>query len=479
MAQAMWLIGLPIGAATVVYLMRRMWAGAVLAALVAFLLAGLVVQTAPGQALNLLGRTIKLDQLSQVTLFLLFMATAALFLVLIFLSLSRVNNRGDLSYWLSSSQEWRVFYPAALLILGLFGAASLSNHVGITAIFIELAAIIMVFVIQTERLESTRASLRFLTLTALATPLFLLAAWKIDAHQLSGGVISLPNLEQIALLLGIGFAIWLAVWPFHSWLTSTAAEASPPTAAFVLITFPLIVVTTLIHVLTNFPWLVSSLYLVNAIILAGLVTALGGGVLASMQRGFSELMGYAALYDLGCIVTVLGLGGQSAIITILVSLTIRTLALILMAVSLSTLNLDTVSSGFAQVKGMAYRMPAAATGVIIAGLTLAGVPFLAGFAPHWQLVDSMTAVNPGGAMLLVAGGLGVSIGYLRGLRAMLTTEPEARGRRRNYGVSFTEPYPLMGFMVALIAACLLLGLFPELLIEPLRLFSRSIGFPIP
>ncbi len=84
-----------------------------------------------------------------------------------------------------------------------------------------------------------------------------------------------------------------------------------------------------------------------------------------------------------------------------------------------------------------------------------------------------------GAIMLVVSGLGVALGYLRGLRALLTIEPEARGRRLNYGVAFTEPYPLLGFIVALISACLLLGLFPELLIEPLRLFSQAIGFPIP
>jgi F0F1-type ATP synthase membrane subunit c/vacuolar-type H+-ATPase subunit K len=160
--------------------MRHTWVGAALAVLVAFLLAGLVAQTSPGQGWNILGRTVELDQLSQVTLFLLFMATAALFLVLIFLSLAQVRSRSDFSLWLSSSQQWRVFYPAALLIVGQFGAASLSIHLGLPPFSLNWRHHYG-FCHPNRAPGINPCCLRFLILTALSTPLFLLAAWKIDA----------------------------------------------------------------------------------------------------------------------------------------------------------------------------------------------------------------------------------------------------------------------------------------------------------
>ncbi len=477
MPTALWLIALPIGATPLVYLLRRSWLGAIVAALVAFFSAWLAVRLPVGVVLNLLGRTIELDPLSQVTLSLLFAATAALFLTLVPFSFGRRGKRRDAPHSKSIGQEARVFYPAALLILGLFVAAGLSRHLGITAIFIELAAILTVFVIQAERLESTRAALRFLILISLATPLFLLAAWQIDLDRLSGGLESTRNLEQIALFVGLGFAVWLAVVPFHGWLTSAATESSPPMAAFVLIAFPVVAFSTLIHLLVDLPWLVDSVYLVEAMLLAGVFTAFIGGVMAGVQRGFGELLGYAALYNLGSILAVLGLGGRAAVIAVLFSLTVRALALALISVSLSTIHLRVASDGFTQVKGTAWQMPIATAGLVVGGLTLAGAPLTAGFAPYWQLLRSIATVDSRWLVLLILGGVGVAIGYLRGLRAMLSSNRPNNGQPPDLSLKFSEPLPLLVIIGVLGLTCIALGLFPSLLIEPLQTVIR-ISLPV-
>ncbi len=476
MVQVLWLIGLPLGAATLVYFLRRFWAGAIIAALVTLLLAWLAVSIPTGVVLNLLGRTVELDTLSQVTLFFVFSATAALFLNLIFVTRAMRRQR-DSPINQAASQVGRVFYPAALVILGLFVAASLTRHPGITAIIIQLAAIIMVFIIQSERLESTRAALRFLLLASLATPVFLLAAWTVDNVQLTDRVISPEITEWVALLVGVGFAIWLAVVPFHSWLTSTAAESAPPTAAFVLIVFPTVAITAFLHLLTDWPWLTDSLFLTRAIVLAGVVTAFTGGILAFIQRGFSELMGHAALFDLGCIITVLGVGGPAAVLTVLVYLAVRILALVLLAVAMSTLNLRRASSGFSQIQGVAYRMPLATFALMLGGFTLAGLPFTAGFAPHWHLFNAMADLDLRGVILLVLGSFGVAGGYLRGLRAALSTGANGAKKEPRGVTSFEEPAALLILMIVLCTIIILFGLFPALLIEPLDRFAIVLSFP--
>ena len=478
MAQVLWLIGLPLGAATLVYFLRRFWAGAAIAAVVALFMAWLAINIPTGVMLNLLGRTVEMDSISQVTLFLLFGATALLFLNLIFVTHTSRQQHPTYNLQTNTSQVGRVFYPAALVILGLFVAASLSRHPGITAIIIELAAIIMVFVIQSERLESTRASLRFLTLVSLATPLFLLAAWTVDSVQLSDRIISQEIVERVALLIGIGFAIWLAVVPFHSWLTTTAAESSPPTAAFVIIAFPLVAVITYLHLLFDWPWLTDSLFLTRAIVLAGVFTAFTGGMLAFIQRGFSELFGYAALFDLGCIIAVLGIGGPTGVLTVLVYAVVRTLALVLIAIAMSTINLSKTSIGFAEIQGIAYQMPVATFALMLGGFTLAGLPFTMGFAPYWHLLHSMAELDSRGVILLVLGGFGVAAGYLRGLRAALSTVAVGQTQKRGQSTAnFKEPLALLILMLGLSFLIILLGIFPALLIEPLDAFVIPLSFP--
>jgi multicomponent Na+:H+ antiporter subunit D len=479
----LWLIALPIGAVPIVYLLRRVSGGAVVAAVVALLSAWLVTRLPTGIVLNLLGRTIELDRLSQITLSLLFAATALLFLIPALLPAVKRPNKSSVGTGSIQGSDSRTFYPVGLAILGLFVAASLSRHLGIIAILIEVAVILSVFVIQGGRLESTRAALRFLVLMSLATPLFLLAAWRIDFYQLSGGLQASGNLEETTLLIGFGFALWLAVVPFHSWLTTTAGESSPATAAFILIAFPIIAFSTIIHLLIDFPWLANSPQLVRAIIIAGVSTAFVGGILASVQRGFSELMGYAALYDLGCTLAVLGLGGEIGVITILVGLTVRTLALTLMAASTSAIRLRASSDGFAELRGMAQQMPVATAGVILGGLTLAGVPFTAGFAFHWQLLRSIAEVDPRWSVVLALAGLGVAIGYLRGFRAALlprraTKSSPAQRARYSLVFTFQEPSLLLALIGLLTAATILLGLFPAVLIQPVQILAGGISIPI-
>ncbi|MCB0192996.1 MAG: hypothetical protein KDJ65_13715 [Anaerolineae bacterium] len=466
MPPALWLIALPVGVAPIVYLLRRMGLGAIIAALITFLSAWLAANLPTGVVLNLLGRPIAFDPLSQTTLTMLFLATSVLYLTLTLLSVAQENRVAYLGK--VTGQEGRVFYPAALIILGMFVAASLSRHLGITAIFIELAAILMVFVIQTQRLESTRAALRFLILISLATPIFLLAAWRIDVYQLSGGVVTTEEIDQTAMFVGLGFALWLAVVPFHGWLTSTATESSPITAAFVLITFPVVVFSTLVNLFVDLPWLTDSSFLMEAIVIAGVATAFVGGLWASMQRGFSELMGFAALYNIGCTLALLGVGGQAIVITVLVNLAVRTLALVLIAISTSTLYLQVVSDGFSYIRGMIRKMPFASAGIVIGGITLAGAPFTAGFAPYWQLLRTLAEQDPSFVLFLVLGSIGVSVGYLRGLWALLDADYDDESYVKTIVQDAQEPRLLLIIIVILMLVCIVTGLFPSLLIDPLR-----------
>ncbi len=481
MPHALWLIALPIGSVPLVYLFRRQALGAILAAIIAALSAWLTGQLSAGTIVKVFGRAIHLSQFSQITLGLLFTASAILFLIPALapsyveerrrrtgsLKQSHLNQHGGVQ-----GREGRTFYPVGLIILGIFVIASFTHHLRITAIFIEVAAILTVFIIQGGRLTSTRASLRFLSLMSLATPFFLLATWQIDFYLLNKGARSADSLTQTAFLLGIGFALWLAVVPFHGWVTAVATDCYPSSATFVLIVFPVMTFSTLINLLIEFPDIVSVPNLANVILIAGVATAFASGLLASLQRGFSELLGYTALYDLGCTLALLGIGGPAPVLVILVSLAVRALALILLAASTSAIRSRYASDGFAQIKGVAMKMPLATIGLLMGGLTLAGMPLTAGFAPHWVLLAAAAKLNILWAVLLALAGLGVAIGYLRGFyQALLIDETIAQSKIQLSTRLFPwlqEPIWLLLVISLLMVTCLIWGVFPALLIEPLQ-----------
>ena len=474
---ALWLIILPIGTVPIVYLLRQTGLGAIVAAGVALFSAWLVLQLPLGPVFNVLGRPIELDQLSRLTLVLLFATATLLFLIAYPLSASH-GNRATTA---RDSHRGRTFHPVGLAVLGVFVAASLSRHLGITTILIEVAVVLAVFIIQGRRLESTRAAQRFLVLMSLAVPLFLLAAWRIDQYQLSGNLQPVTYLQQTTLLVGFGFALWLAVFALHGWSTTIAAEAVPPSAVFVLITFPIVAFSTLMSLLADIPWLVGSSPMAWTMIIAGGGTAVVGGILASVQRGFSPLLGYAALYDLGCTLAVLGIGGRAAVITVFVGLTVRILALTLIAVCLLAIRHHTAYDGFAETAGLARRLPLATIGLVVGGLTLAGVPLTIGFPLRWQLLQSIAEVDSRWPILLTLAGLGVAIGFIRGFRALLLDPSTPNQKERpSIGVtlSIQEPLLFIVFIGLLSAACIGLGLFPSQLIEPLQQLSMGISIPI-
>lgn len=464
MLSALWLVALPVGVVPVVYLLRRIRLGGILAVLISLCMVWLVLRAPTASAaVNLLGRPVGLTVLSQITLGIILLATSGLFLTTV---LCPPFMKAAIHSGLNL--ERRTFYPAGMAILGLLVAASLTSHLGFTALLVTGAAILTVFVIQGERLDSTRAALRFLILMGLATPFFLLASWQIDSVRVG----QVRNLSQITFFISLGFAIWLAVIPFHSWLTTIAIEAAPNASAFVLISFPTVAFATLINLLAELPWLVDTPRLMEAIVIAGMVTAVTGGILASVQRGFGALMGYTVLYDVGCMLAMVGGRSRDTVLMVLVSLAVRALALTLLAASTSSLRTRVVSDGFVEMAGIARRMPISSAGLIVAGLTLAGAPFTAGFVVRWQLFQSLD-----GAVLIVIAQMGIALGYLRGLHALLLP---LKTSRREVGLApqWYEPPWLAAFIVLLAGSCILLSLYPGVLIAPLREVASQVIIPV-
>jgi len=479
MSPVLWLLLELIFAIPLVYFLRRRVWGGLLAAVVAFWAANAMSQLSPGPVTEFLGRALNLNQFSQAVLTLLFLNSALLFLISAMTpSFIEEKSKRILLGKLTpkahggvQGEEGRTFYPVTLAVLALCVVAVLFRHLGIIAMIMQAAAILTVFIIQGGRLVSVRAALRFLLLISLATPMFLLAAWQIDAYQSKQILlISAADWQRIMGLIGLGFTIWLAVVPFHSWLTTIATDCYPPSATFVLLTFPMVALAVLVNLLADFPYPLDPTQLTPIILLAGIFTAVVGGGLASIQRGFSQLMGYAALYDLGSLVVILAVGHSPNLI--LVSFIGRALALILLAASTSAMRSRHAHDGFAELRGIAPKMPIASLGLLLGGLTLAGAPLTAGFISHWAGWVAVTAVDKRATVLLMGATLGVVIGYLRGGYALMNYEPST------VTIEFQEPKWLLLIITILGLMSLLLALYPAWLIEATRPWSAGIFWPL-
>ncbi len=448
----LWLMILPIAAAPLVYLTRRWLAGALLAALVAFLTGLLAWNLPPTNPIRLMGRVFLLDPLTQHVLALLFFLAAILFLV-----------------------AWRLpqggtFYPLGLVLLGLFAAAGMSRHIGISAIIMALAAITAAPVVQGRQTGSTRAAWRFLAMMMLALPFFLLASWRVDLYR--EDVENVIYLGQAAIFLGLGMAIWLAAVPLHGWLTGVGAEAPSLAAALVLTGFPLLALVAMLQVLTEAAWFAWHQQVGQALLMAGLISAGLGGLLAAVQRGLRPLFGYAALFDMGCLLVALATGENNGWLVFYTGLAIRALGLGLTGAATAVVWKGTRRDAFAGLHGLAYHMPLATAALIIGGFTLAGLPLTAGFYPRWLLLQELSQIDLRLMWLLVIAGVGVALGYLRGLNAMLTSQTH-RNQTDLPGQDWLAIIGLVGLALLSVG----LSIYPDPLLQAVQRLLAS--YPLP
>jgi len=459
---AWWLVVLPAAATPLVYFTRRWGIGAYMAALVSLLTGWLAWNLPPTNPMRLMGRTFLLDPLTQQTMALLFVTSAVLFV----------------ASW-RLQQGW-YFPPLGLVVLSLFAVAGMSRHLGITAVALMLAAIVSLPIIQGDEAPpyqgwqggSIRAAWRFLAMMLIALPFVLMAAWRVDAYR-EDVEHNAAYLAQAALFLAVGIGLWTGAAPLHGWATAVGAGSPPVAAAFVLIGFPLLALVTLAHVFAEAAWFTWSIAAGHWLLLAGLASAGLGGLFAAVQRNLRATLGYAALFDLGCLLVGMAVRGPASDLAFYSGLAIRALGLTLIGIATAVIRLEAGGDALAGLGGAARRLPLASAALMVGAFTLTGLPLTAGFPPRWMLLHDLAGLDPRWSWVLVAASLGVAVAYLRALAAMLGA-PVAAAPRRHPAAG---RWATSGLLVGLTLVSLWLGVLPAALFD---LAARLIQlYPLP
>jgi NADH-quinone oxidoreductase subunit N len=368
----------------------------------------------------------------------------------------------------------RLFVPIGLMIAALFTAALAVEPFLYAALLIETAALISVPILSPPGKQVPNGVLRFLTFQTLGMPFVLLAGWTVSAMQVNP---SDPSLAvRAAILLSLGFAMLMAVFPFHSWIPMLSEEAHPYPSAFVF--FAILFFATLIgfNLAARFDWLQSLPAVIPYIRLVGVATIVVAGVWAAFQRHLGRVMGYAVAFSIGITLLVLslalGAGGispadqppttiQPGIETgrlllgdYFANILPTGLTLALWALSLSILRSHAGGLRFRQAQGLARRLPFATLGVCVANLSLAGLPLLAGFPQRFALLTELARQSPSYTVVVLLGMGGLITAALRSL-AVLVMAPE------NQPWEISEHRWQIVLIVAGSLALLLVGLFPQ------------------
>jgi formate hydrogenlyase subunit 3/multisubunit Na+/H+ antiporter MnhD subunit len=446
------LLALLVLGAGLIYLLRQAEAVAALAAaaLSVVLAVGLwkLPTTSP---VRLAGRTVWLGrplQWGEISLQL----TPAAQALLVFLLLT-----GAVTFILAwRTFQGRTFYPFGLLLLACWATAALIQPLIYAPFVIVLAAIVAVFLIQAGHPGDTRGAWYQLLFPSLAVPFFLVAAWYMGLAPLNPD--DLTPFRIAGLLLAVGFILLLQPAPFHVAMPTIARQAPPVVAVFLWVAGQAVTLFLLQRFLVTYPWMAASVDSARWLLWLGILTALLGGLLAAVQSRLGRLLGYAALYDYGILLVAMALRGTAGLPTAVWLLLTRTVALLTIAVGVASIRHHMESDSYDRITGAVSRLPWSMAALVMGGFALVGMPLTAQFASRWSLLQLVAENDTRWALLILLGACGVMVGVVRAGRAGFGQLSGSRVEREPLGIALLA--------MALVGLGLLLGLFPQLLINP-------------
>ena len=330
----------------------------------------------------------------------------------------------------------KLFIPLSLICVGLLVAALAVEPFLYAALLIAMAAMLLVPLL-TRPGERGTGVLRFLKFQVFAVPFILFTGW-----ILSGVEASPNNLNLVlrgGLLLGLGFAFLLALFPFHSWLPLLAKESHPYVFGFLAFFLPGVGLIFALGFFDRYSWLRASDFAYPLLLMAGGLTTLLGGLWAAGERHAGRMMGYAAMVSTGFGLQALGLGGAQSAHVFFALLLPQAFAIWGWATSLSMLSAANAEGSPAEdpVEKIRTR-PLAAAVWLLAVFSLGGLPLLGSFPGRLALLDGVAAASP----LAAASSLIGSLGFLAaGLRLLLSSLESADPEKRQW-VEEVEPAPV-------------------------------------
>jgi len=326
------------------------------------------------------------------------------------------------------------FAIPVLTCAGLMWMASARDFI---TIFVSLELVTISFYVLVCYMRRNRACLeagtKFLVLGALSTGFLVYGiTWifGITGHfsldSVAAAIRVLPESAHTSLLFGfalvlvaLGFKV--AAFPFQFWVPDVYQGAPTPVTAFLSVGSKAAGFVVLIRVIEPFLFnpQIADKVLTALAVLAGF-TVVYGNLAALPQTNFKRLLAYSSIAHAGYLLigvaSVSGFSSGPAVAYYLAAYLVTTcLAFLVVVVVARCVGGDDII----HFNGLAARAPYLSAALLLAMLSLAGIPFTAGFIGKFLIFEA--AIAAGQIALVILGAFTVACGfyyYLKIVRAM-------------------------------------------------------------
>ena len=227
---------------------------------------------------------------------------------------------------------------------------------------------------------------------------------------------------QAIVFLGLGFAFWLAVFPFYTWVPLLAQETAPYIFGFLLGMLPVGVLWIALGFLDSFTWLRTSFAVVEGLRLTGGLMVLTAGIWAAFQTNLARMLGYAILLENGYALLAISLNSSLGLDLLAASLVPRLVGIALWSFALAVYHKHGITAELDGLAGVLRRYPVVSSALALAYFSVGGLPLLASFPVRQPLLETLAALNQPVAVAAIVGNLGFLLGGYRLLAAMVRSD---------------------------------------------------------
>lgn len=364
------------------------------------------------------------------------------------------------AFWIFGSRSSGTnsfFQGNSLAIITLFVAALSVQPFLYAALIIEIAVLISIPIFFTRGEPVKQGVVRFLIFQTLAVPFVLFAGRGFELAPTS--IDSQAAYFQAGILLAIGIGLWLAIFPFYTWLPLLAGDGHSYSAGFVFSMLPTTILIFFLEFFNNYNWLRNQIELFSVIQIIGIIMVVLGGLFAAFQKSITRILGYAVMVEIGFSLLALSLNqviGWQSYIYIMIP---RLFAIAICSLAISVWKNQNINLEIDSLEGILQRFPFATSGFLVGWFTFSGIPLLPGFPTKLPILIGLSSDSIQAIMYTAFGLIGIFVAGFRFIARTFVTI-------KNQEEIENEPLIQKIFFGIGILLLLAIGLFPSIFLNP-------------
>lgn len=305
-----------------------------------------------------------------------------------------------------------------LLVVASLTAALAVDPFIYSAIFVEIAMLCAMPLLIHAGEPLGKGVLRFLIYQSISMPLILIGGWMLLGSQASPS--DTQQLGIAGFFLATGFALWLAVFPFHSWVPQLSEDVPPYISGFLLTFFPQVALLVFVDFTSSITWIRESAIFGSILLVIGSLMLVITALWALHEKNVKRLLGFLVLFETGALLLLLGMQTELTIQTFYLAQIPRFLSIIAASLCVSIIFGD--DSSTPEMAGSFWRYPVASIGLLVSLFSIIGLPPFGEFPYKLIMINAIGTAQKTNPIWLILGFVGILLPVFGLMKRMFSSD---------------------------------------------------------